>query len=285
MPAGERRFQVTRIDDLERIPLEGNYWRPVRRALGITRRQVLRLGAAAAGPSAPRLILRPDESRSNDLLNALEVRDRASGETIHPLVIGRAFRDQVAGAAFLVGALSGGRDVLQPLSGLRVGAPAAGTAPPVAFQPVNSEGELDRALKAAAGKPVMLDFYADWCISCKEMERFTFPDPAVRERLRQLVTLKAVRLLRTAGTVFVPVAASGEIGRAEAVVLAHRDAASVRRLVFTLDPARDERERSWERSARAVADALAGNQEAVRQLENVLPFAHGFIREGKWVPA
>jgi thiol:disulfide interchange protein DsbD len=97
----------------------------------------------------------------------------------------------VAGAAFLVGALSGGRDVLQPLSGLRVGQPAAGTGPAVAFQPVTNGNELERAIKAAAGRPVMLDFYADWCISCKEMERFTFPEPPVRERLQQMVTLKA----------------------------------------------------------------------------------------------
>ena len=96
----------------------------------------------------------------------------------------------VAGAAFLVGALSGGRDVLQPLSGLRIGVPEAGKSP-VVFQPVSNESELERAIKVAAGKPVMLDFYADWCISCKEMERFTFPDPAVRDRMQQMVTLKA----------------------------------------------------------------------------------------------
>jgi thiol:disulfide interchange protein DsbD len=46
-------------------------------------------------------------------------------------------------------------------------------------------------LQAAAGRPVVLDFYADWCVSCKEMERFTFSDAAVAARLRQAVLLKA----------------------------------------------------------------------------------------------
>jgi thiol:disulfide interchange protein DsbD len=89
-----------------------------------------------------------------------------------------------------VGALSGGRDVLQPLSGLR-GAAAAPAFPPVAFTRVSSSVELDRALAAAGGRPVMLDFYADWCVSCKEMERYTFTDARVQERLANVVKLQA----------------------------------------------------------------------------------------------
>ncbi|MBX3662869.1 MAG: protein-disulfide reductase DsbD [Burkholderiales bacterium] len=98
----------------------------------------------------------------------------------------------VAGAAFLVGALSGGRDVLQPLSGLR-GVAAAGSAStaPVSFQRVSSSAELDAAIRAAAGKTVMLDFYADWCVTCKEMERYTFTDPAVQARLAAMVKIQA----------------------------------------------------------------------------------------------
>jgi len=97
----------------------------------------------------------------------------------------------VAGVVFLVGALSGGRDVLQPLSGLRSSATGVGgAAPGVAFQRVASVAELDSQIAAAAGKTVMLDFYADWCVSCKEMERYTFTDPGVQARLGGMVKIQ-----------------------------------------------------------------------------------------------
>ncbi len=50
--------------------------------------------------------------------------------------------------------------------------------------------ELDRLLQAP-GRPVMLDFYADWCVSCKEMERFTFSDPVVADKMSRALLLKA----------------------------------------------------------------------------------------------
>jgi len=55
---------------------------------------------------------------------------------------------------------------------------------------VRNVAELDRVLREA-GRPVMLDFYADWCVSCKEMERFTFSDPEVQRRLSGALLLKA----------------------------------------------------------------------------------------------
>jgi thiol:disulfide interchange protein DsbD len=98
----------------------------------------------------------------------------------------------VAGVALVVGALAGSRDPLQPLAGFRL-ASAAGGAPArgeVHFERVRSVAELDARLKTATA-PVMLDFYADWCVSCKEMERFTFSDPQVQARLDGMVLLQA----------------------------------------------------------------------------------------------
>jgi thiol:disulfide interchange protein DsbD len=94
----------------------------------------------------------------------------------------------VAGTAYLIRAFAGGRDVLQPLSGLWPGQPAP--AAPVAFKRVNNLAELEQEVRNASGKTVMLDFYADWCVSCKEMERFTFTDAQVQARLANMVKLQ-----------------------------------------------------------------------------------------------
>jgi len=93
----------------------------------------------------------------------------------------------VAGLALLVGALSGSRDPLRPLAGL-VGGSGAVAAP--AFKRVSSSAELDAILRTA-GMPVMLDFYADWCVSCKEMETFTFTDARVRQKMDAMLLLQA----------------------------------------------------------------------------------------------
>jgi thioredoxin:protein disulfide reductase len=93
----------------------------------------------------------------------------------------------LAGALQLVGAASGGTDPLQPLSHFGSRAQSSGH---LRFEIVRSIGELDAAL-ARAGRPAMLDFYADWCVSCKEMERFTFSDLQVRAKLDGALLLKA----------------------------------------------------------------------------------------------
>ena len=93
------------------------------------------------------------------------------------------------GVAQLVGAASGAQDPLRPLAQLGGAAPVGG--PSLRFAPINDLAGLDSALAAAGGRPVMLDFYADWCVSCKEMERFTFHDADVGKRLQQAVLLKA----------------------------------------------------------------------------------------------
>jgi thiol:disulfide interchange protein DsbD len=92
------------------------------------------------------------------------------------------------GSSLLLGALAGHRDALQPLAFLK-GA-AAAERPAVTFERVASVEDLEARLKAAT-TPVMLDVYADWCVSCKEMERFTFSDPDVARRLAGLTLLKA----------------------------------------------------------------------------------------------
>lgn len=95
----------------------------------------------------------------------------------------------IYGALMLVGAAAGGRDTLQPLRGLI--ATGVGGSEALSFRPIKTLADLERELAQAGGRPVLLDVYADWCVSCKEMERETFSDPGVQAELRRFVLLKA----------------------------------------------------------------------------------------------
>ena len=99
------------------------------------------------------------------------------------MALGAAFG--ILGALQLVGAATGGRDPLAPLAHL-TGTPKHA----LSFKRVKTVAELDAALAATNGKTAMLDFYADWCVSCKEMEKLTFVDPAVQARLANTVLLQ-----------------------------------------------------------------------------------------------
>ena len=77
--------------------------------------------------------------------------------------------------------------ITQPVNNV-LGLQAASHLP---FQRVKSVAELDAAIKNANGKTVMLDFYADWCTSCKEMEKYTFSDEKVKTALKNTVLLQA----------------------------------------------------------------------------------------------
>ncbi len=107
----------------------------------------------------------------------------------HRLFKGVGLIALLLGVAYLIGALSGARDLLRPLGNIgRAEAQAPAT---LQFSRVIDLADLDRRLAQARGKTVMLDFYADWCISCKEMERFTFADAGVQARLKPVLLLQA----------------------------------------------------------------------------------------------
>jgi thioredoxin:protein disulfide reductase len=116
----------------------------------------------------------------------------------HPVARTAGIGAAALAAVLLVGAASGGHSILQPLAHLRGTAMAASGGPSsgghaLAFERVSTVAQLDAALLQAGqkGQPVMLDFYADWCVSCKEFDSFTFSDESVKKRLANVRLLQA----------------------------------------------------------------------------------------------
>ena len=125
------------------------------------------------------------------LLGAFRVLDGQTG-ALRPLLKAVGLLVAVWAVVLVVGVASGSRSSTQPLMslGLGSGTPAIPqvSAPP--FQPVRSVAELEQIL-ASTDRPVMLDFYADWCVSCIEMERFTFTNPDVAQKMGQMRLVQA----------------------------------------------------------------------------------------------
>ena len=98
-------------------------------------------------------------------------------------VVGVAFA--LLGLVQLIGVLTGGRDPIAPLAHL------GSASKKVEFVRVKSMADLDAAIARVNGKTVMLDFYADWCVSCKEMEKLTFTDSRIQGTFADMVLLQA----------------------------------------------------------------------------------------------
>ena len=108
---------------------------------------------------------------------------------------GFGFLTIIYGVMLLLGALTGGSNPLKPLASINLGGGAliAEQQHALPFQRIKTVADLDREVNAAAsqGKTALLDFYADWCVSCKEMEAYTFTDNGVQAALSNTVWLQA----------------------------------------------------------------------------------------------
>lgn len=104
----------------------------------------------------------------------------------------------IYGVVLMVGALAGNKSMLSPLKGVvgqssTVTGQSSTNSEHVTFQRFKSSEDLDVILAnaKAQNRAVLLDFYADWCVSCKEMEAFTFTDPSVKEQLKDVLLIQA----------------------------------------------------------------------------------------------
>lgn len=120
-------------------------------------------------------------------LGALDRFDTAHPRTAH-LTRGLGLGLLVYGSVLVVGAAGGATDALNPLAER-----TADRSLSLAFDAIKGQAGLEEALERAGsqGRPVILDLYADWCVECKELERDTFTDDGVQNRLSRLVRLRA----------------------------------------------------------------------------------------------
>lgn len=125
-------------------------------------------------------------------LHALDgLPERYSG--IHKLWKGIGVILLVYGIALMLGALSGGQSLFKPLGHLTLGQQTGQfqtQAEGLTFQPVKTVAQLEQTIASAKGKPIMLDFYADWCVACKEMEHDTFTNQQVQALLKDTQLLQ-----------------------------------------------------------------------------------------------
>ncbi len=98
----------------------------------------------------------------------------------------------VYGGSLVIGSLAGSQSLFQPLKGLVAGGGSAVKEANVEFVKVTDEQALDQILNTARknNQPVMLDFYADWCISCIELDNITFVDAGVQQSLTSFISIK-----------------------------------------------------------------------------------------------
>ena len=121
-----------------------------------------------------------------------------TSESTGPQKVGKGFGFLaiIYGSLLLLGGLAGGSNPLKPLASVNLGSGGGIVAEAeheLPFQRIKTVDDLDREVAAAAsqGKTAFLDFYADWCVSCKEMEAWTFTDAEVQAELANTVWLQA----------------------------------------------------------------------------------------------